>query len=103
MDRWQAYQRRRILREQIIAYKGGKCCICKYDRCPSALELHHPDPLVKEFTISKRLASIESIKPELDKCILACANCHREIHDGWHPGYLADDRSEGSWSIDEDD
>jgi predicted HNH restriction endonuclease len=22
------------------------------------------------------------MKPELDKCILVCANCHSEIHDG---------------------
>ena len=26
--------------------------------------------------------SFESLKPEVDKCILVCANCHREIHAG---------------------
>ena len=64
-----------------IEYKGGKCKHCSYSKCDAALEFHHTDPTKKDFSISKhRGASIKSIKPELDKCILLCANCHREEH-----------------------
>ena len=28
----------------------------------------------------RMLMSFENLKPEVDKCILVCANCHREIH-----------------------
>lgn len=34
------------------------------------------------------MSSWEKIEPELRKCVLVCANCHREIHDGLHPGYV---------------
>lgn len=27
-----------------IAYKGGKCQCCGYDKCIQALEFHHIDP-----------------------------------------------------------
>lgn len=65
-----------------VAYKGGKCSICSYDKCIAALEFHHLDPTQKDFGISKdgTTRSWELIKAELDKCILVCANCHREIH-----------------------
>ncbi len=54
---------------------------CGYNKCLSALEFHHIDPLKKDFNISQfRTTSFESIKKELDKCDLLCANCHREIH-----------------------
>lgn len=70
-------------KNKAVEYKGGKCVICKYDRCKSALEFHHIDPSEKDFNISStKNRKFEDIINELDKCILVCANCHREIHDG---------------------
>ena len=96
-DSWEVRRRanlkRRALREQAVAYKGGKCEICGYQKCLGALEFHHPDPMNKEFNISDRIISFEVIQAELDKCHLLCANCHREVHDGLHPGYLVIDGS----------
>jgi len=43
---------------------------------------------LKEFSISSRLTSWDAIKNEIDRTILLCANCHREVHDGLHPGFL---------------
>jgi hypothetical protein len=64
-----------------VEYKGGKCEHCGYDKCNSALEFHHKDPNEKDISLAKyRKVGIESFKPELDKCILLCANCHREEH-----------------------
>jgi hypothetical protein len=86
--RRKAYLKRRTLRERSVGYKGGQCEICKYDRCLSALEFHHPNPSTKEFNISDRVTTFEDIQAELDKCALLCANCHREVHEGLHPSYL---------------
>lgn len=72
---------RQKLKEKSINYKGGCCEKCGYDRCNSALEFHHLDPNEKDFGIgSYSILSWEKIKLELDKCIMVCANCHREIH-----------------------
>ncbi len=53
------------------------------------MDFHHLDPLEKEFTLSARMTSWSRIKRELDKCVLLCARCHREVHDGLHGGYLS--------------
>lgn len=75
--------RRFRIKEQLIEYKGGKCEICGYDNCHAALDFHHLDPSSKEFAISNSYCkSLDVLKKEVDKCILVCANHHREIHDG---------------------
>ncbi len=75
------WQRERKL--EAIKYKGNKCVKCGYDKCPGALDFHHLDPSKKDFSISrKKNCSFETIKPELDKCILVCRNCHAELHFG---------------------
>ncbi len=79
-----------------MAYKGGKCVICGYDACESAFDFHHVDALEKDFNISDRMTSFEAIRSELDKTVLVCCRCHREIHDGLHPGYLELD-ARGGW------
>ena len=75
---------RQRMKETLIQYKGGKCELCGYHRCNSALEFHHIDPSQKDFTIAQKnnYKNIEELKKELNKCILVCANCHREIHSG---------------------
>jgi len=77
-------KRRKKIRQMAIDYKGGRCQLCGYNKCPEALEFHHLDSLDKDFGISDKgyTRSWKRIKKELDKCILLCANCHREVHAG---------------------
>ena len=80
-----AVQRRREkVRLMAVEYKGGRCQVCGYERCLEALEFHHLDPTQKDFGISHKgyTRSWEKVKEEVDKCILLCANCHREFHAG---------------------
>ena len=74
---------RDIKKERIVRVIGEKCAICGYNKCLDALELHHIDPSQKDFTISANVnLSWEKTAIELRKCILLCANCHRELHAG---------------------
>lgn len=106
-ERWDrrlaAERRRKALRERAIAHLGGQCCICAYQGCAGAFDFHHLDPLEKDFTISARFSSWRMIKPELEKCVLLCCRCHREVHDGMHPQYLADPTAERGQSDEDDD
>lgn len=75
---WTSKQKRKA-----IEYKGGKCYVCGYDKCQAALEFHHLDPSKKEGynggAINTQRVFEKNIK-ELDKCILICVRCHREVH-----------------------
>lgn len=75
-------KRRKKIREMAVKYKGAKCSNCGYDKCYEALEFHHLNSDGKDFGISNKgyTRSWARIKEELDKCILLCANCHREVH-----------------------
>ena len=76
------YARRKRIRVMAVAVKGGKCERCGYDRCIDALEFHHRDPVQKDFSISSKgyTRSWRKVLEELDKCVMLCANCHRELH-----------------------
>ena len=77
-------KRRRTLKAKAIEYKGGKCQICGYNKYHGSLDLHHLNPDQKKFEIGYRgyTRSWEKVKAELDKCVLVCANCHRELEAG---------------------
>ena len=68
--------------ELVRKLHGGKCVRCGYDAYTGALEFHHIDPNQKDFTISNDRAKLEESIEESKKCVLLCANCHREIHAG---------------------
>ncbi|QEG09033.1 HNH endonuclease [Aeromonas phage 4_4572] len=65
-----------------VDYKGGKCEKCGYDKFIGALEFHHLNPEQKDFSLGDKgyTRSWDKIKDELDKCIMVCSNCHKEIH-----------------------
>lgn len=76
------YQKRHKMKAKLVEYKGGKCEICGYSKCLNALDFHHKNPEEKEFALNTANynKSFDVLKTEVDKCILVCATCHREIH-----------------------
>ena len=74
-------ERRREVKIKAIEYKGGKCIKCGYNKCPGALDFHHLDPNEKDpsYNLFKTIFN-NRLKKELDKCVLLCSNCHRELH-----------------------
>ena len=64
------------------SYKKTLSC----SKCPESdwrcLDFHHRDSTLKILNISVMVntgASIETIKKEISKCDVLCANCHRKI------------------------
>ena len=74
--------RRKKVKKKAVDYKGGKCEICGYNKCIEALEFHHKDPSKKDFSLGAKghSRSWDRVKEEIEKCVLLCSNCHREIH-----------------------
>jgi hypothetical protein len=72
------------IRDEFSAYKLARgCSRCGYRKCAAALDFHHLDPITK----SARRFECVSVKSqwfqeEAAKCILLCANCHKEEHHG---------------------
>lgn len=70
------------LKKRMLDYKGNCCSICGYkSNNPRNLVFHHISD--KKFELSDSYSYIkawETIKTELDKCILVCQHCHNDIH-----------------------
>lgn len=79
-------RRRKELKKLAVEYKGGKCYICGYNLFVSALDFHHLSCFKKEFGLSTNgvTKSWDKVKQEIEKCILLCCRCHREVHEGCH-------------------
>ena len=75
-----AYKQRKQWVSEIKAQH--KCAKCGEERS-YLLDFHHIDPSVKDDTIARLTSSSSNkqrIQDEIDKCIVLCANCHREFH-----------------------
>jgi len=71
-------------KKKCVAYLGGKCCVCEYDACISAIDFHHLDPTTKSFPIAgSENRAWNVVRKELDKCVLLCCRCHREVEAGF--------------------
>ena len=70
-------------KKMLVLYKGGKCINCGYSNCMEGLDFHHLDPKEKDFEISGKSYAMDRLLKEVDKCVLLCSNCHREVHAGY--------------------
>ena len=67
-------------KKDFIDSQKQKCFKCG-DTRTYVLDYHHIDPSKKDFTIGRiKKGSLDLIQQEIDKCIVLCANCHREFH-----------------------
>lgn len=74
---------RQRTKQRLVEIFGGKCQLCGYNKSIAALDFHHLDPSKKDFAIGNTpIHNWEKVLEESKKCILVCANCHREIHAG---------------------
>ena len=81
-------QRRHELRKRCFMYLGGMRCSCGFESTiPAQFDFHHKTRTTKKFTITRAIADglpFETIKPELNKCVVICKNCHGAI-ESQHP------------------
>lgn len=75
-------KRRKNIKNELRIRFGGKCKLCGYSKCLAALDFHHINPESKIHDIAHliKTTSLTMIETEVNKCILLCANCHRELH-----------------------
>lgn len=78
---------RKELKRELVESVGGCCVRCGYNKSVAALEFHHTGDN-KENTVANLLTKAAGKNgdhfalaiAEAKKCILLCANCHRESH-----------------------
>jgi len=78
--------RRLAYRISAADYKNNECEICGLKRNTiddlEIFDFHHKDRSNKSFELGDKIEdrSWVTIKLELDKCMMLCANCHRKQH-----------------------
>ena len=76
----QKYQEKKNIVQELKSQ--CKCAKCGDDR-GYVLEYHHVNPEEKEYTIARLTSNnytLDKVYDEIQKCIVLCANCHREFH-----------------------
>lgn len=68
------------LRQYLNDLKKNKSCIKCGENRWWVLDFHHVND--KEYQISQLVkhGSLELLKKEVNKCVVLCANCHRDLH-----------------------
>jgi hypothetical protein len=80
----QRVQLARDKKTRAIMLMGSVCYSCDRAGPTTLFEFHHWDAREKDFGISADGLSRPwaKILAELEKCVMLCANCHREVHAG---------------------
>lgn len=80
--RRQNHHERRVAASMLIL--ENKKCGCQMcgEKRPECLDFHHVDPSTKKYGVAKMVGmkmALETIKEEIAKCQVLCANCHRVV------------------------
>ena len=68
---------------KVNEFKSQEGCQKCGDKRSYVLDYHHIDPQTKEATIARITSNnnkMNDIQKEIEKCVILCANCHREYH-----------------------
>lgn len=78
----QVKSKKDYLKEFVKRFKNiCKCSVCGEDR-GWLLDFHHcnGEDKLREVAYMYKYGSINSLKKEIRKCKVLCANCHRDLH-----------------------
>jgi len=76
-----AKSRQQENKRYLVKLKGGSCSRCGYSKYMGALEFHHISPESKDPSwAGMKNWKLERVIKEVEKCLLLCSNCHREVH-----------------------
>jgi len=84
MPRKNQRERRHDLRQRLVEMRGSRCAVCNQKFETHQFDFHHVMPETKSFPLTKTMMtsrSWQSVLEEANKCIMVCANCHRDIHE----------------------
>lgn len=70
---------KQALKIKAVEFMGGKCTHCGGVFPPCVYDFHHVNPSEKDISPATAF-SWKKLEPELKKCIMLCANCHRIEH-----------------------
>lgn len=84
-----------LLRDFILKHLEAHHCVDCGERDPIVLEFDHREDERKSFPVGEAMnlsCSIETLRSEIAKCDVRCANCHRRktaISRGWYRAIAA--------------
>ena len=74
-------ERARYQKKKAYVNEQKQVCVKCGETRTYVLDFHHKDKNEKDFTIGTfKKGSLELVQSEIDKCVVLCANCHREFH-----------------------
>ena len=77
------YERKAATYEYVQEIKKQQCCADCGGQHPATLQFHHLNAEDKMFNVADAVRnglSLDTIKKEIEKCIVLCANCHLIRH-----------------------